>query len=279
MSKSLTLLNGCLFIFLLLVLSPLQAQEEPGSKKLRKLEKKKARLERKLSKERFLHIGYVGTWNIIQDTKMARNIYQGPGFRLQVMESARSEKDFFQWGIRGGGIIGNPPSEESTLLGILADGGVSYLRRIRKDDPKNIMYVGAYAQFLYAYRLNNSLGNSALNWDMVGSVGPEFKWLRNIRLFRQDMRLEYDLKVPLLSYVRRYPGFSIGFEGADNFFSPVGVFTQIQSQISLVKRLGRRTDNKLAFSYEWNLYDFQEDDIHSLGVAYHGLGVTLLIDL
>lgn len=255
------------------------AQETRLSKKEIRQEKKKLRLDRKLARERFLQYGFVGTWNVIQDTKMAQNTYQGPGARLQIGVSSRSEKNLFQYAIRGGGIIASPSHDESTLWGALSDAGFSYMWRIRKDDPKNLIYLGAYGQFLYAYRFNSTLRNSARNWDIVGSVGPSLFWMREVRVFRQQMTLEYQLKVPVLSYLVRYPGFSIGLEGSDDFVSPVGVFTQIQSQISLVKRLGRKTENKLAFFYEWNLYDFKEEDIHALGVAYHGLGVTLFIDL
>ncbi len=261
-------------------LNTLLGQNKQREKKQNRVEKKQIRLEKRFSKERFITIGIGGLYNQTQDERMELSTFDGIGGAGRLAYESLGEKYFWSVELSGLGGILEPDHAESQTTSARGDAIISVLRNIPpKEENKGMFSVGLSASSLFQYRFNRRLANSATNRDWISSLELAGTWRKDLVLWNQHMLFQYALRLPLVSYIKRFPEFATSLDGYDNTFTSWNTFTRFVSELSVEKRLGRKTENKMRLAYQWDFYSLDESIVHQLRVANHTLIFSLLIKM
>lgn len=256
-----------------------RAWGQKEAKQARKEERKARRLDLRFQKERFIVMNLGLIYKQAQDTRMAQNIYRGPGVFFYGGYRSDTPKGIHQVGAKAQISLLSPQHDESSVLNPRFTFQYLYMGKLSGDLERGQWYIGGSLDGLFAYRISNELSNSGFNWDGIGSLSAAGGWFKNMKLLKRDMQLRGIVSLSLLSYVNRFPEYSVSSGGVSETISVLGKFSRMISQWTLDWKLGRRSENLLQLGYTWDLYLYPETEIHKLRIAEHQLTIGLLVKL
>ena len=256
----------------------LQAQDSDS------LTKRDMRRIRNQQKEKYFILGIGATYNRILDKQMSGNNYYGAGGTFWWGRQVTTPKLMKSFHFFKGNVAGLfPPSLQSqVIMGMIeSDVAYTYTLNTSKESPWTLR-VGGFASLFGNLRFNTALGNSALNYDIMLSVGPAFQAERKftIPLLELPALLDYRFRVPLLAYLNRLPDYSLPYFGSPKgFFMPFGRQGRVVSDLGLILPLRSGNLNRVRFAYTWDFYGYRESEIFVTRVASHALTIALQVKL
>ncbi|MDX1905776.1 MAG: hypothetical protein SF053_01990 [Bacteroidia bacterium] len=219
------------------------------------------------------------TYGQTLDARMAANRYFGAGLQLAIGGETQSPRGLKQTRYLDTRFLVLVPSHVSSMtFNTFNESYGTYFRNVRTLGAWTLRAGGGWSVLANA-RINPSLGNSAFNTDAAVSAVAAGNLNRAVRLpLLGTWDLAYTLRLPLVSYLNRLPAYGLsGLGGTSSFVVPVGVFTRVNSSISLTRPISKGNPNLHRFAYAWDFYAFNDNEIHPLRVANHTLTYTLLI--
>lgn len=247
--------------------------EELSPRQQRKAERKARRLEQRFLKDRYIVSEYGLMFNQTQDTRMEQSIFRGPGAHLHLGYYSQTSKGLHDYDIGAGQFSYLFADHEgSEVLATRVDANYTYLHRLRAREGSSWGWqLGGAANLIWHFRYNETLVNSASNWDGIGALAVASEWSRNIRWGQRPTWIHYRAMLPLAAYVLRTPEFGLSFTQNQQYFAPIGKFTRLYSEIGITRSLGRQSDNLIRLVYAWDFYALNDSDIHKVRVANHNL--------
>ncbi|MEO1448526.1 MAG: hypothetical protein AAFV07_03305 [Bacteroidota bacterium] len=253
----------------------IQAQEKPA-KQTRKTEKKAARKARRAATQHLFQIGVSGTRVHFSDANLSSQLYGGWGAGGIISLHTYSPRAY----VRALSIAGRYTPVDALTAGpggYVAGGGGEYTYTFKLKpwwDGRLQPYLGPTLSGMYNARII-SLGNSTFNDDFALSLGVTGHIRSDFKLFKKPAFATGTLQLPLFSYLLSDPLYGVSLSGTFERFAPIGVFSQMKSEVNLARQIGQ-TQNFLQIGYNWDYYAYSKES-NPLRFAQHGLTLALLI--
>jgi hypothetical protein len=213
----------------------------------------------------------------IQDTRMTPVVYRAPGFTAVNQTRTYRPKEtvlttfFFQFAY---------PLTEQTIAGEATytnpRGTIdwAYLRRIGSLP----LTVGGSLSWSGNLRVLDSLGNSALNYDLIASLNPTARWEDDFTLFGRASSWHAQVTTPVVSWVLRVPQYNLSFGGNESFWAAPWKLYRLRLNVGLSRLLKHSQENRFTIDYFYDIYgtvDTQAQDQLVLGNHTIVLGYAL----
>lgn len=284
-------------VILLLVVAPILLAgtgvhaQEPGSKKA----------ERK-ARDKYLGIGLGSAWVKVTDNATSPLLYKGfvfPAAKLDYLVHSERIIKTLEADFSYGNLFTRTetPWYDPANTSYFAAMRFNILYSIMKLASEKInWYIGPEVNINGHFRVNYKYGNSAFTFDNYNGAGFatrfEFPfshkarkvklWFMNFNRRDRDLRLSWQLSMPVVSYMIR-PTYvtitnfidpdlqtSISSEQTDGgFFVPLNIRSQTELYYTL------HNQNELKISYIWNFYN-HDPGYNKVQSAYHGLLFSFL---
>jgi hypothetical protein len=268
-----------LFAILLLGILNLNAQEIlPTKKETRKAQK----AAQKAQQQRFLVIGANGRYGLTQDFRLSELTYQGIGPGLIYAYRIRSPKAWEDWTFDPSITFQSPAHGESQLLNGYLGFSYRYLHHVRDlgsaQDWK--FYLGGETDSRANVKFNSSLGNSVATWEGIAALNLAAAVQKDLQICKRPLSLDYQLRLPVLAYVNRGPAYSLsGLDPRSHTFTSIWGLNRVDSEVGINFALAPNNPNRLRIAYRWDFYAFNDNGIHPVRSAQHGLLVELMVNL
>jgi hypothetical protein len=223
-------------------------------------------------------VSTVGTgYAAIQDTRMAPLVYRAPGFVAVNQQRTYRPKEtvlttfFFQFAYP---LTEKTISGEATYTNPRGTIDWAYLRRLG-DLP---LSVGGSLSWSGNLRVLDSLGNSALNYDLIASLNPTARWEARFRLFDRDASWHAQVTTPVVSWMLRMPQYNLSFGGNQTFWAAPWKLYRLRLNLGISRLLTHSEENRFTIDYFYDIYgtvDRQAQDRLNLGNHSIVLGYAL----
>ncbi|MEM6347948.1 MAG: hypothetical protein AAF927_28925 [Bacteroidota bacterium] len=273
-----------LFFLILGIPILLQAQENPFPKEARKTARKEAKAKQKASQTYYLVMGLNARYGLSQDFRMSRSTYSGVGIGGILSYRMRSPKIWEEVLMD----LSSATHYTSSELGVLDNtyGGIDYrhLRHIKDLGAKEDwhLYLGGSIDTRANVKVNEALGNSGAHWEgistlnLAGGLQKDFE----LPLIKKPVSMDYQLAIPLFAYVYRGPAYSLSaLDDQNHVFTSIWGLPRVNSELGLTFPFAKNNPNRLRVAYRWDFYGFNDNEIHPVRSAQHGLSLELLINL
>ncbi|MEL7531749.1 MAG: hypothetical protein AAFN10_10595 [Bacteroidota bacterium] len=274
-----------ILLFLLLGLPAiLFAQDTLSTRSVRKAVRKAAVAEQKATQSYYLVMGINARYGLTQDFRMSRLTYQGLGLGGIVSYRMRSPKIWEE--ILVDASFANQTT--STELGSLENvyGGIDYrhLRHIKALGAKQDwhLYLGGSIDTRANVKVNTDLGNSGAHWEGISTLNLAAGLQKDFELplIKTPVSMDYQLAIPLFAYVYRGPAYSLsGLDDQNHVFTSIWGLPRVNSELGLTFPFSQNNPNRLRIAYRWDFYGFNDNEIHPVRSAQHGLALELLVNL
>ncbi|MEL6653063.1 MAG: hypothetical protein AAFQ87_19845, partial [Bacteroidota bacterium] len=165
-------------------------------------------------------------------------------------------------------------------------GGITYrhLRRIKQLGAQQDwnLYLGGEIDTRANVKLNENLGNSAASWEGTSVLALSVGTQKDVNIPFTKFTLPFDaqLAIPLFAYVYRGPEYSLsGLDDQLHAFTSLWGLPRAKTEIGMTIPFSKRNPNCLRVAYRWDFYAFNDNEIHPLRMAQHGLALELLVNL
>lgn len=264
--------------------SLLQAQDEPSPRTIRKEARKEAKAEQKATQTHYLVMGVNGRYGLTQDFRMSRSTYHGMGIGGILSYRMRSPKIWEEF------LIDPSFTAQSTASGVASlqniYGGLDYrhLRHLKDLGAKQDwhLYLGGSIDTRANVKINSALGNSAAHWEGTSSLNLAAGLQKNVKLplIKKPVGMDYQLMIPVFAYVNRGPEYSLsGLDDQNHVFTSIWGLPRVNSELGISFPFAKNNPNRLRVAYRWDFYGFNDNEIHPVRSAQHGLAVELLVNL
>ena len=266
----LSALLSALLAGLALLMAPasLHAQEEEPSLWERFLQWREERIEVTDS----YSVSSIGPgYAAIQDTRMTPLVYRAPTFTAYSQERVYRPREalfstfVFQFAY---------PLNERTLSGdatYLNPRGTIDIAYLRNPAPEQLR-VGGSLSTTGNLRTLDSLGNSALNFDIITSINASARWEDEFTLLNRPAKWYVHATTPLFSNVIRSPAYNLSFEGAAVHWSPPWDFYRLRLNVGVSRLLKHSEENRYSIDYSYDVYGRMDEPTgHRLTIGTHSL--------
>jgi hypothetical protein len=127
-------------------------------------------------------------------------------------------------------------------------------------------------------RVLDSLGNSALNYDLIASLNPTARWEDDFTLFGRASSWHAQVTTPVVSWVLRVPQYNLSFGGNESFWAAPWKLYRLRLNVGLSRLLKHSQENRFTIDYFYDIYgtvDTQAQDQLVLGNHTIVLGYAL----
>jgi len=247
-------------------------QEKRSVRKEKKETRKRERMRWSIS---HTGLGYARSY----DEMMSRRSYRGATLDLGFGFLHRRKDRISTFVSHNTGYFQQAPHGEASMFGGLFVMDYRYLWRVdNQSRPGLRVYAGGSVAGLANIRFNNALGNSSFSGEWATMLSPTTRLeyeVEKLPLLKGSSVLSAEMTLPLVSAVGRLPSWALpGFESFDTRIRPIGSFTRVQTELSILRRLGQDNPNLVKLSYSWELYGMPTSEIHRLRWASHMFGMT-----
>ncbi len=203
----------------------------------------------------------------IQDTRMTPVVYRAPGFvAVNQRRTYRPEETvlttfFFQFAYP---ITEKTISGKATYTNPRGTIDWAYLRRLG-DLP---LSVGGSLSWSGNLRILDSLGNSALNYDLIAGLNPTARWEEGFTLFGRDASWHAQVTTPVVSWMLRMPQYNLSFGGNRTFWAAPWKLYRLRLNVGISRLLTHSQENRFTIDYFYDVYgtvDREADDRLNLG--------------
>lgn len=269
------------FIALLLLVlagAGLFAQDKPGKAEKRQL-KTAAKLEIRSQRIHYLSLEMGGAFGQTSDRRMAFNRYTGSGLYLGAGLTTWGPKGWMYHDLLATRFLGLSQAHgQSIAFNTFNESQGLYFRRLA-DRSGWQLYAGGGWSTLVNARILPALGNSSIHAEVLISGQAGGMAVRDINLpLLGKYRMEYLLRLPLISTIGRIPSYSIsGLPGPSLGLAPIGDLTRVSSRLAISRPIRKGNPNLWQLAYSWDFYGYNDNEIHPLRVANHALTYSLFI--
>lgn len=207
----------------------------------------------------------------IQDTRMTPMVYRAAGAALLFEDRTYRPREivissaFFQFsyvltdGALDGSIRYVNPRGAATIR---------YMRRLESIP----LAIGGAVDLTGNWRILEPMANSALNFDIITSIGPAVRWEREMTLFDRPARWHVGVSAPLVSYVVRVPEYNLSYGTGTSYVAPPWKLYRLRFRAGVDRLLTRSDENRLSLDYRYDFYGLLENP-HRLTLGLHTLTI------
>ncbi|MFK7923981.1 MAG: hypothetical protein AB8H47_18630, partial [Bacteroidia bacterium] len=255
-----------------------QAKEEV------KTQKKAAKTLEKATQTKYMVMGLNGRYGLIQDFRMSGLTYQGTGPGLILAYRMRSPKVWEEFVVDPSVSFQTSNNEQALLYNPYIGMSYRYLRHLTDLGSKQDwhLYLGGELEGRGNVRILSELGNSAAHWEGIGALNLAAAIQKDVKLplIKTPVSMDYQLMLPVFAYVNRGPSYSLsGLDPQNHVFTSINGLSRVNSELGLSFPFSKNNPNKLRVAYRWDFYGFNDNEIHPVRSAQHGLAVELLVNL
>lgn len=261
----------------------LQAQES-SSRSVHKEARQEARAIQKDSQTKYLAMGLNGRYGLSQDFRMSQLTYSGFGVGVILAYRMRSPKVWEEFVIDPSVSFQSASNEQSSLINPYGGLSYRYLRHLTDlgSEQDWHLYLGGEVEALANARINNRIGNSAFHWEGIGALNLAAAIQKEVKLplIKTPVSMDYQLMLPVFAYINRGPAYSLsGLDPQNHIFTSINGLSRVNSELGLTFPFSKNNPNKLRIAYRWDFYGFNDNEIHPVRSAQHGLAIELLVNL